>query len=102
MSASHQLEKVLGASGKEKYLLKLFEAGTTPGQTRAIANLKQFCDAHLKDHYALEVVNICRQPSLAKSQPIVAAPTLIKHEPLPPRRFAGDMSNSERLLRALD
>ena len=102
MSATHQLAKALGASGKEQYLLKLFVAGTDPRQVRAVKNLRRFCEEHLKDHYALEVVDICRQPGQAVSQQIVAAPTLIKYEPLPPRRFIGDMSNSERLLRCLD
>ncbi len=33
---------------------------------------------------------------------IIAAPTLIKHLPLPLRRMIGDMANTERILLGLD
>jgi circadian clock protein KaiB len=43
-----------------------------------------------------------KNPSLAKGEQIIAAPTLIKKLPLPLRRIIGDMSNSERVLVGLD
>jgi circadian clock protein KaiB len=39
---------------------------------------------------------------LTEREQIIAAPTLIKKLPLPLRRFIGDMSQTDRILRGLD
>ena len=52
--------------------------------------------------YELEVIDIYQQPTLAKGEQIIAAPTLIKKLPLPLRRVIGDMSSTERVLLGLD
>jgi circadian clock protein KaiB len=80
----------------------LFIAGMTSRAGRAIHNVCAICDEHLAGRYDLEVIDIYQQPSLAKGEQIIAAPTLIKKLPLPFRRIIGDMSNSERLLAGLD
>ncbi len=86
----------------EKYLLRLYVTGTTPKSIRAIKNLKQICDEHLKGRYELEVVDIYQRPSLLEGEQIIAAPTLIKKLPAPLRRMVGDMSNTEKVLMGLD
>lgn len=48
------------------------------------------------------MIDIHLQPVLAKGEPLIAAPTLIKQLPLPLRRIIGDMSDSERMLLSLD
>ena len=48
------------------------------------------------------MVDIYQQPTLAKGEQIIAAPTLIKKLPLPLRRLIGDMSSTERILLGLD
>ena len=85
-----------------EYVLRLFVSGATPKSTRAILNLKALCEEHLPRRYTLEVIDIYQQPELAKSEQIVAAPTLIKHLPLPLRRFIGDMSKTESVLLGLN
>jgi circadian clock protein KaiB len=47
------------------------------------------------------VIDIYQQPSLAQTQEIIAAPTLIKTEPLPSKRLVGDFSDRERLVAGL-
>ncbi len=86
----------------EKYVLKLYVTGLTPQSIRAIDNIKKICEEHLKSRYSLEVIDLYKNPSLAKGEQIIAAPTLIKKLPLPLRRIIGDMSNSERVLVGLD
>jgi circadian clock protein KaiB len=81
-----------------KYLLRLYVSGVTPRSTRAILNLKEICEHRLARRYTLEVIDIYQQPERVKSEQIIAAPTLIKHLPLPVRRFIGDMSKTERIL----
>jgi circadian clock protein KaiB len=85
-----------------KYVLRLYITGATAKSTRAILNLKRICDEHLRDRYELEVIDVYQQPTLARGEQIIAAPTLIKQLPLPLRRFIGDMSNTEKILLGLD
>lgn len=84
------------------YVLRLYIAGTTPRSTRAVMNIKEICQNRLEGRYDLEVIDIYQQPSLAKGEQIIAAPTLIKSLPLPLRKFIGDMSNTDKLLVGLD
>jgi circadian clock protein KaiB len=74
----------------------------TPKSTRAISNIKKICEEHLNGRYDLQVIDIYQQPTLAKGEQIIAAPTLIKRLPLPLRKFIGDMSNTEKILLGLD
>jgi circadian clock protein KaiB len=74
----------------------------TPRSARAIANIQEICEEHLKGRYALEVIDIYQQPVLARGDQIVAVPTLLKKLPLPLRRLIGDLSDRERVLIGLD
>ena len=48
------------------------------------------------------MIDIYQQPTLAKGEQIIAAPTLIKKLPLPLRRFIGNMADKEKILVGLD
>lgn len=87
---------------RRKYLLRLYVTGTTARSARAILNLRNFCEKHLQDRYQLEIIDVYQRPHLAKSEQIVAAPTLVKRLPKPLRRFIGDLSEIDNLLVALD
>jgi circadian clock protein KaiB len=69
---------------------------------RAIENLNRFCARFLKGRFDLEVIDIYQQPALAKEVQILAAPTLIKTQPLPVRRLVGDFTDQERVVSGLD
>lgn len=87
---------------KPAYHLSLFIAGATPRSMRAVANLKKICTEHLDGNYTLDVVDLYQQPELAEGEQIIAVPTLIKKAPLPVRRVLGDLSDTARVLAALD
>ena len=74
----------------------------TPRSMAAVENVRKICQEHLKDRCELEVIDIYQQPTLAKGEQIIAAPTLIKKLPLPLRRLIGDMSKTDRVLLGLD
>ena len=99
---SKEFEKKIKASLNRKYVLRLYIAGMTRKSTNAIMNVRKICEEHLKGRYELEVIDIYQQPTLAKGEQIIAAPTLFKKLPLPLRKFIGDMSNTERILVGLD
>jgi circadian clock protein KaiB len=86
----------------EKVVLRLYIAGSSDRSTRAIQNAKEICDEHLAGTYELDVVDLFKQPTLAKDDQILAVPTLIKKLPLPLRRFIGDLSDRDVVLVGLD
>jgi circadian clock protein KaiB len=101
-SATAAFEKALAEPGRPRYALRLYVTGLTPRSTRAIANIKQICEEHLKGRYDLEVIDIYQQPVLAEGDQIIAVPTLIKKLPPPLRQIIGDLSDLERTLIGLD
>ena len=92
------MEAARRGQSEERYLLRLYIAGTTPRSNRAIVNIRKICEEHLKGRYELEVVDVMKNPSLAAGEQIIAAPTLVKKRPLPEQRVIGDMSRTDGLL----
>ena len=101
-SATAASEQSLAKPGGPRYELRLYVAGMTPRSARALANIKQICEEHLKGHYGLQVIDLYQQPLLAKGDQIIAVPTLIKKLPMPLRRLIGDLSDREQVLIGLD
>jgi circadian clock protein KaiB len=82
--------------------LRLYVAGKTAKSVTALANLKRYCETHLKDQYTIEVVDLLLHPQLAEGDQILAIPTLVKKVPEPIRKIIGDLSNEEKVLVGLD
>ena len=87
---------------KESYVLRLYITGMTPRSTEALSSIKAICGKHLQGRYDLEIIDIYQQPTLARDEQIIAAPTLIKKLPAPLRRLVGNLSKEDRVLIALD
>ena len=85
-------------ASSEKWNLRLYTAGQSPKSLAALANLKRVCDEHLAGRYTIEVVDLLKNPRLAKDDQIVAIPTLVRKLPEPLRRLVGDLSDTERTL----
>jgi circadian clock protein KaiB len=85
-----------------QYVLTLFVTGASDMSMRAISNVRSICEDHLAGRYQLEVVDVHRDAALMSSYDVVAAPTLIKEAPLPKRMLVGDLSDTVRVLAALD
>lgn len=82
--------------------LRLYVAGQTAKSMRAINNLKRICEDNLKGQYRIELVDLSVNPELARSDDIVAIPTLVRKLPPPLRRIIGDLSDSEKVLVGLE
>jgi len=87
---------------KETYILRLYVSGMTQRSMVAIRNIRKICDEQLKDQCDLHVIDIHKQPVLARGEQIIATPTLIKKLPPPLRKFIGDLTNTDRILLGLD
>lgn len=82
--------------------LRLYIAGPTPKSITAFENLKKICEEHLKGEYHIEIIDLVKQPQLAKGDQILAVPTLVRCLPQPIKKIIGDLSNTERVLVGLD
>ena len=91
-----------GRTGKKTWELRLYVAGQAPRAVTAFANLKKICEEHLKGIYSIEIIDLLKNPQLAKGDQIIAVPTLVRKLPEPVRKIIGDLSNTERVLVGLD
>jgi circadian clock protein KaiB len=85
-------------AGGERWELRLYTAGQTPKSLAAIKNLRKVCDEHLPGRYDIEIIDLLKNPRLAKDHQIVAIPTLVRKLPDPMRKIIGDLSDTERTL----
>ncbi|MDB6066196.1 MAG: putative circadian clock protein KaiC [Pedosphaera sp.] len=60
------------------------------------------CEEHLPGRYNIEVIDLLKNPTLAKGDQILAIPTLVRKLPSPMRKIIGDLSNTQRVLVGLD
>lgn len=86
----------------DKWVLRLYVAGQTPKAITAFNNLKLICEEQLKGKYHIEVIDLLKNPQLARDDQILAVPTLVRKLPMPVRNIIGDLSNTERVLVGLD
>ena len=84
--------------GNEVWDLRLYVAGQTPKSIAAFDNLKRLCEEHLAGRYRIHVIDLMKDPKLARDDQILAIPTLVRKLPDPIRKIIGDLSNTERTL----
>jgi circadian clock protein KaiB len=96
--AEKDLESALEHRGQERFVLRLYVAGTTPKSAHAIANLKKICEEELHGRYDLEVIDMYQQPEAANGDQVLAVPTLIKQLPAPLRKMIGDLSDRDKVI----
>ena len=86
----------------DKWILRLYVAGQTPKSITAFNNLKLICEEQLMGKYKIEVIDLLKNPQLARDNQILAVPTLVRKLPIPVRRIIGDLSDKQRVLVGLD
>lgn len=94
--------KESATADEETWNLRLYIAGQTAKSITALANLKRICDRELKGRYHVEVIDLMKNPELARSDQIVAIPTLVRKIPEPMRRIIGDLSSLDKVLLGLE
>lgn len=82
--------------------LRLYVMDQTPKSVAAFSNLKKICESHLKGRYRIKVIDLLKQPQLAKGDQILAIPTVVRKLPMPVRTIIGNLSDVDRLLVGLD
>ena len=102
MSTQAAVGKKKKAVPSDEWILRLYVAGQSARSTAALRNLETICEEHLAGRYRIEVIDLLKQPQLARGDQIVAVPTLVRHLPPPMKKIIGDLSNEERVLVGLD
>jgi len=82
------------------YELRLYVAGNNRKSQLAFENLKELCYKYLAGKCHIEVIDLTKNPALARKDQIIAIPTLVRKNP--PRKIIGDLSNQERVLEILE
>jgi circadian clock protein KaiB len=67
----HKNEGNSKQQGKEdidtfEYVLRLFVTGATPNSLRAITNITEICEQHLKNKYSLEIIDVYQEVTIAE------------------------------------
>ena len=83
------------------YELRLYVVGNNRKSQLAFENLKAICFKYLAGKCHIEVIDLTKNPCLAREEQIVAIPTLMRKN-YPGRRIVGDLSNQEKVLEFLD
>jgi circadian clock protein KaiB len=91
-----------GEAADDAWILRLYVAGQTANSLTAFENLKKICENYLENRYTIEVIDLRKQPQLAKDHQIIAVPTLIRKLPTPVKKIIGNLSNTEKVLVGLD
>ncbi|MGL4503360.1 MAG: circadian clock KaiB family protein [Planktothrix sp.] len=89
-------------TNKGYYCFRLYIAGASIKSILALKTIKYICETYLQGNYDLEVIDVYQQPELTEGQKIVAVPTLIRLLPLPLQRIIGDLSQTDKILMALN
>jgi circadian clock protein KaiB len=84
------------------YDLTLFVSGASALSAEAIAHARKLCDNHLNGRNHLAVIDIHEDPTAAAGSEVMAVPTLVRNQPLPVRRLVGDLSDTAKVLLALE
>ena len=82
--------------------LRLYVTGQTHQSQTAFSNLMKVCESQLKGRYRITVIDLVKQPHLAKGDQILAIPTVVRRLPKPIRTIIGNLSDTDRLLVGLD
>jgi circadian clock protein KaiB len=95
--------KAKSKKAKESVIsLRLYVAGQTPKSVAAISNLRKICEEHSGTKYNVEVIDLTKNPALARDHQILAIPTLVRSLPVPIHKIIGDLSDTERVVVGLD
>lgn len=88
-------------SQKKEFVFRLFVTGASPNSLKALSNIREICETHLKGKYSLEVIDVYQNEELVQQEQIIALPLLVRKNPLPEKKLIGDLSEKEKVIKYL-
>ena len=101
LKEEHSDKRRHSKKSSNEFVLRLFITGATPNSIRAVTNIKEICERHLRGRYSLEIIDVYQQVRIAEEEQLIALPLLIKKQPLPEKRLIGDLSDTDKVLKGL-
>jgi circadian clock protein KaiB len=86
---------------EDTYELRLYVAGNNIKSRLDSGNLKKICDEYLQGKCHVEIIDLAKNPGLAKADQIIAIPTLVRKN-YPGMRIIGDLSDIKKVLEFLN
>jgi circadian clock protein KaiB len=83
------------------YDLTLFVSGASDLSARAVADTRRLCDTFLAGRFELSVVDMHEDAGAGRRSQVLAVPALVRTGPPPTRKIVGDLSDSDKVVRAL-
>ncbi len=68
---------------------------------RALESLRALCRQHFPESHRIEVIDVLEEPLRVLEAGILVTPTVVRISPVPVQRISGDLSEKEKVLRAL-
>ena len=92
-----------GGSGNDFVDLRLYVTNRTPRCLAAYENIRKICEEHIAGPYRITVIDLIREPGLARSDDITAIPTLVRvPRTRRGRKIIGMLTDTEKVLEELD
>lgn len=85
----------------DKHEFIFFVAGGGELAARALANFDRLIRPRLDGNYSLTVVDVVKEPRVAREHRVVATPMLVRQKPLPVIKVLGDLSEEAKALTQL-
>ncbi len=82
--------------------LRLYLAGRSRPSRLALSNVRQLCNAYLRDRHCLDIIDIEQRPQLARLDQITVVPTLVRWFPGPSIKITGNLSDPQRILTLIE
>jgi circadian clock protein KaiB len=82
--------------------LRLYVAGDGPNSVAARANLRRILAAHSDVQATVEVVDCFEHPARVLEDGVLVTPTLVRVQPPPERTIIGSLSETDRVVAALE
>lgn len=84
-----------------KHEFTFFVAGGGELAARALANFDRLIRPRLDGNYSLTVIDVVKEPRVAREHRVVATPMLVRRSPLPVIKILGDLSEEATALTQL-
>ncbi len=84
-----------------RWELRLYVANHSPRSLLARENVARLCARYAPQVCRVTIVDLAKQPVLARRDEIVAVPTLVRINPGPQKAVVGTLADTEQVLRAL-
>jgi len=100
--AAGQPENDVDPVQTEFWELRLYVTGRTIKSLTVLSKLRATCESHVPGRYSITVIDLLEQPHRAKTDQILAIPTVVRALPTPMRTLIGSLSDTTNMLAGLN